>query len=188
MSNIHEVYNYFEKIGLFANTTKHNLDNINEFLDLVGKPQSGLKIIHVAGTSGKGSTTTLIAKILQSQGFKVGSFVSPHIVDMRERIQIGGVMISEEDFGNYFQIVKKVAKKWKIELSFFEYFVAILLLFFRDQKVDYAVLEVGLGGLLDATNFTHDNKVCVLNSIGLDHTNVLGGTIAKIATQKAGII
>jgi dihydrofolate synthase / folylpolyglutamate synthase len=178
----------------FSNTkkpsilTEYNLEAIHSILFRLGNPQSGLRIIHVAGTSGKGSTTTLISNILQSQGFKVGSFVSPHIVDMRERIQIGGVMIGEEDFGNYFQIIKKVAKKWKIELSFFEYFVAILLLFFRDQKVDYAVLEVGLGGLLDATNFTHDNKVCVLNSIGLDHTNVLGGTIAKIAVQKAGII
>ncbi len=180
------ILEYLTVLSLNQSPQDYSLDNISLALFKLGNPQQDLKIIHVAGTSGKGSTTTLVSKILESQGFKVGTFVSPHIVDIRERIQINGEFISPQELEVIFNNIKYCL--YEVKLSFFKTIVAVSLMHFKNEKVDYCVLEVGLGGQLDATNFPKDNKICVLNSIGLDHTNILGNTLELIAKQKAGII
>ncbi|MBI2011352.1 hypothetical protein HYS91_01155 [Candidatus Daviesbacteria bacterium] len=170
------------------------LERTKYFLKLLGNPQDKIKIIHVAGTSGKGSTAHLTSLILKNLGFKVGLTVSPQIQGITERIQINNQFISEKDFvdtlNELVPFIEK-AKKSKFESSpsYFEIFTALAYYFFWKKKVDYAVIETGLGGLLDATNVvSNKNKVCVITRIGLDHTKILGKKIEDIALHKAGII
>lgn len=169
------------------------LGRMRYFLSLIGDPQNKLKVIHIAGTSGKGSTAYLISILLVSQGFKVGLHVSPHLVDIRERCQINNKLISEKDFidgvNDLFPAYKKISKtKWGSP-TYFELLTALAYLIFQKKKVDYAVIETGLGGWYDATNtVSRQDKVAVLTKIGLDHTEILGKTIDEIALQKAKII
>lgn len=162
-------------------------------MELLGNPQNKLKVIHVAGTSGKGSTCYLISIILTSLGFKVGLHLSPHLLDLRERVQISSELISKEKFVDYLNLIIPAVEKVKSadfgSPTFFEIVVALTFYIFYKEKVDYAVIETGMGGLFDGTN-TVDNpkKMAVITKIGLDHTNILGKTIKSIARQKSGII
>lgn len=162
-------------------------------LSLLGNPQNNLKVIHVAGTSGKGSTSYLASIILRSLGFKVGLSISPHLIDIRERLQINNKLLSQYQFCRYLNlIIPAVEGMKKTELgqpSYFEILVALAFFIFWEEKVDFAVIEVGLGGLYDGTNIvTRENKLAVITKIGFDHRSVLGKTLEKITTQKAGII
>jgi dihydrofolate synthase / folylpolyglutamate synthase len=179
------------------NVEKRYADNeINKilftFFDKLDNPQQKIKVIHVAGTSGKGSTCNFISHVLASQGFKVGMTVSPYIENFKERIQINNKNQSDEKFIEYFneiyQILFITEEENKIKLSTFEILTGLTFWSFWRESVDYAILEVGLGGLLDATNVPNSNKICVLNSIGIDHERFLGNSLELIAEQKAGII
>lgn len=163
------------------------------FMKLLGNPQNKIGVIHIAGTSGKGSTAYLVSHILQSQGFKVGLSISPHIFDIRERMQINNDLPEEKLILKYFQeilpIIRKMENTKYGSPTFFEINVGLAFYMFAKEKVDYAVMETGLGGTLDATNtVSKKNKICLLTKIGLDHTEILGKTVKEIAQQKAGII
>ncbi len=156
-------------------------------------PQEKYEVIHIAGTSGKGSTATLISTGLVGQGFNVGLQVSPHLLDIRERIQINNTSIEKGKFVKYLQqiipAIDKVSKMEWGEVTYFEILVALAYYSFWKEKVDYAVIETGMGGLYDGTNvITNPHKIAVITKIGLDHVSVLGNTVEQIAVQKAGII
>jgi dihydrofolate synthase / folylpolyglutamate synthase len=161
------------------------------FLNLIANPHLGLKVIHIAGTSGKGSTVTILADILLSQKFKVASSVSPHIGDICERFQLNGKSISKEKFLVYFNKIIPAINQMTSEgesPSYFEILTALQFLVAQNEKMEYIITEVGMGGKYDATNIFIPNKLCVINSIGLDHVAILGNTLVEIAGQKAGII
>lgn len=164
---------------------KLGLDNIKQFLDFIGNPQSKLKTIHIAGSNGKGSTAAFIASILMEAGYNVGLYTSPHFVRYNERIRINGVQISDE------YVAEFITSHWNYisehKLTFFEVTTAIAFEYFFKNKVEYAVIETGLGGRLDATNVLNPPAV-VITSISLEHTNVLGDKISGIASEKAAII
>jgi len=164
---------------------KPGLKNIIRFCDILGDPQKTFKSIHVAGTNGKGSTSHMLAAILQTAGYKTGLYTSPHLRDFRERIRVDGRMISEEDVINFIAEKREIIED--IEPSFFETTVALAFHQFAKYRVDIAIIEVGLGGRLDSTNIIHP-EVSVITNIGLDHVNILGNTLQEIATEKAGII
>lgn len=164
---------------------KLGLDNINRFVDHLNNPQRNLKTIHIAGSNGKGSTASFITSILMEYGYKVGLYTSPHFVKFNERITINGIQIENE------YIAKFINKHWeyiiKNGLTFFEVTTALAFEYFFYEKVDYAIIETGLGGRLDATNVL-DPLAVVITSISLEHTNVLGSEISGIAKEKAAII
>lgn len=169
------------------------LQRAKYFMRLLGNPQNKLKVIHIAGTSGKGSTAYLTSQLLQSQGFQVGLSISPHIFDIRERIQIDNKLPAEKLILGYFnQILPTIEKMEKCQYgapTYFEILVGLAYYIFAKEKIDYAVIETGLGGRLDGTNtVTNKNKICLLTKIGLDHTEILGNSVAKIAREKTGII
>ncbi|WP_431123287.1 bifunctional folylpolyglutamate synthase/dihydrofolate synthase [Flagellimonas flava] len=164
---------------------KNKLDNILAFSEVLGNPHQKFKSIHVAGTNGKGSSSHMLASVLQEAGYKVGLYTSPHLKDFRERIRINGKKIGKKS-------VKKFIKKHKSffehhELSFFEMTVGMAFHYFAKKQVDIAVIEVGLGGQWDSTNIIVP-EVSLITNIGLDHTHILGDTLEKIALEKAGII
>lgn len=166
-----------------------NLERTRYILKLVGNPHQHLKIIHIAGTKGKGSTAAMVSSILKEGGFKVGLFTSPHLVNPRERIRIGNQLIEKKEFALF---VSKIRSKLEIfsfssPPTFFEIYTAVALLYFFYKKVDLAVLEVGLGGRLDATNVAN-SLVAVITQISLDHTRELGKDLISIAREKTGII
>ena len=173
----------FHLVG--ASAYKPGLDNTYRLMEHLGNPHLQLRAVHVAGTNGKGSTSHLIAAALQAQGYRVGLFTSPHLVDFRERIRISGEMIPEEI------VVQFVAdhREFLDELrpSFFETTMALAFWYFAHQQVDMAVVEVGLGGRLDSTNILTP-LLSVITNIGIDHTEFLGDTLSAIAGEKAGII
>ena len=158
------------------------LSRIEKLLAQMGDPQNDLKIIHIAGTNGKGTVANSIADALRKAGYNVGLFTSPWVIDYREQIQINGAFISEADFAKY------VTEYASAEATEFELITAIMYKCFRDNAVDYAVVECGMGGKSDATNAISESAVSVITSIALDHTNFLGDTLEEIAEQKAGII
>jgi len=167
------------------------LDRMRPMLEAVGNPHEKLKIIHVAGTSGKTSTAYYIAGLLHSADKKVGLTVSPHIDSLTERLQINGFPLSDKlfcaDLSAFLDTIDRSDTVQKP--SYFELLIVFILSEFVKYKVDYAVLETGLGGLLDSTNVSsREDKVCVITDIGMDHMNILGNTVTDIATQKAGII
>jgi dihydrofolate synthase/folylpolyglutamate synthase len=168
-----------------ASAYKKDLTNAHLIANHLNDPQKNLKCIHVAGTNGKGSTSHMLASILQEAGYKVGLYTSPHLKDFRERIKINGEMISE-DYVCYF-ITKNKLFFEENDMSFFEMTVGLALAYFNQEKVDIAVIEVGMGGRLDATNIIKP-LVSVITNIGLDHTQFLGNTLEAIAFEKAGII
>ncbi|MCG9794036.1 bifunctional folylpolyglutamate synthase/dihydrofolate synthase [Flavobacterium algicola] len=168
-----------------ATAYKEDLQNTIELIEHLDNPHHQLKCIHVAGTNGKGSTSHMLASILQEAGYKVGLYTSPHLRDYRERIKINGQEISE-DF-----ICKFIAKNKPFfeshDISFFEMSVGLAFEYFSVEQVDFAIIEVGMGGRLDATNIITP-LISVITNIGLDHTQFLGNTLTSVATEKAGII
>lgn len=168
-----------------------NLDRIRHMLEAVGNPHVGLRCLHIAGTRGKGSTAVITASILTSAGYRVGLYTSPHLVCFRERIRIGTSLISEADVSSLVEEVRPVIESMRgSELgppSFFEVYTLLALIHFARENVDFAVLEPGMGGRLDATNIVNP-MACAITRIGLDHTQELGETLAQIAGEKAGII
>lgn len=166
------------------------LKRINKLLELLDNPHKKFHSIHVGGTSGKGSTSTMISCILKEAGYKTGLHVSPHLEDIRERMQIDNKMITRENFIELVNILKPGIEKMKSEYdeepTYFEALVALAFLHFSIEKVDIAVIEVGLGGLLDGTNVIMP-EVAVLTNVSLDHTEILGDTVEKIAQDKVGI-
>ncbi len=173
----------FSKLGSIA--YKKDLHNTIALCNHIGNPQEKYKTIHVAGTNGKGSTSHMLAAILQEAGYKTGLYTSPHIKDFRERIRVNGEMISEQFVVDFTERNIAIAKE--IEPSFFEMTVAMAFEYFAEQQVDFAVIETGLGSLLDSTNIITP-ILSVITNIGYDHQNILGNTLEEIATQKAGII
>jgi dihydrofolate synthase/folylpolyglutamate synthase len=173
----------FSRVGAAA--YKPDLTNTIKLCEALGNPQQKFKSIHVAGTNGKGSTSHMLASILQTAGFKTGLYTSPHLVDFRERIKIDGVYCSKEFVVEFTQKIKPLIAM--IQPSFFEITVAMAFSYFAEQKVDIAVIEVGLGGRLDSTNIITP-EVSIITNIGLDHTQFLGDTIPQITSEKAGII
>lgn len=173
----------YQKTGAAA--YKKDIGNIIEACDFLDNPHKKFKSIHIAGTNGKGSTAHLISSILQEAGFKTGLYTSPHLKDFRERIKINGVKISENDVISFVTTNKKNFEK--INMSFFEYTVALAFDHFSKEKVDIAIIETGLGGRLDSTNIISP-EISVITNIGYDHMNLLGNSLKKIAIEKAGII
>ena len=173
----------FHLVGAAA--YKPGLDNTYRLMAHLGDPHKQLRTIHIAGTNGKGSTSHLIAASLQAQGYKVGLFTSPHLVDFRERIRISGEMISEDKVMEF--VKHNRAFLDEVHPSFFETTMALAFWYFAEQQVDIAVIEVGLGGRLDSTNILTP-LLSVITNIGIDHTEFLGTTLAQIANEKAGII
>jgi dihydrofolate synthase / folylpolyglutamate synthase len=164
---------------------KKNLTNITKLCDVLHNPQENFKTIHVAGSNGKGSTSHLIASVLQSAGYKVGLYTSPHLIDYRERIKVNGVMIDEQSVIDF--IITYKSSFDKIEPSFFEWSVGLAFLYFKELEVDIAIIETGLGGRLDSTNVINP-LLSVITNISFDHQEMLGDTLEKIAFEKAGII
>lgn len=181
----------FNRLPMFQRTGpaayKDNLDNTLLLDRFYGHPHKSFKTIHVAGTNGKGSVSHMLASVFQSAGYKTGLYTSPHLKDFRERIRIDGKMIPEKQVVEWVEKFRINNELWKIEPSFFELTVALAFDYFAREKVDIAVVEVGLGGRLDSTNIIHP-EVSVITNIGLDHTNLLGDTIRHIAGEKAGVI
>ncbi len=173
----------FSRIGPAA--YKKDIHNTIELCDALKNPQNKFKSIHIAGTNGKGSTSHMLAAILQQAGYKTGLYTSPHIKDFGERIRIDGKMIDQNFVIAFAEKTKAICSK--IEPSFFELTVAMAFEYFASEKVDIAVIETGLGGRLDSTNIISP-ILSIITNIGLDHTNLLGNTISEIAQEKAGII
>ena len=179
----------FKKLPIYQRSGKcaykADIGNITEACNILGDPHLNFKSIHVAGTNGKGSCSHMISSVLQESGYRVGLYTSPHLKDFRERIRINGKMIPEEKVINFISTNKQEFEK--INMSFFEMTVALAFQYFSNEKVDIAVIECGLGGRLDSTNIINP-EISVITNIGLDHTNLLGNTLEKIAIEKAGII
>jgi dihydrofolate synthase/folylpolyglutamate synthase len=170
--------------GLNIDVMRFGLETIAELLSRMGNPQNDYKTILIAGTNGKGSTATMTASILRSADYKVGLYTSPHLVDVRERIVVNGKKIVRKDFD---QIIADIKEKIKKPLTYFEFLTAVAFVYFQRQKVDIAVLEVGLGGRLDATNVCKP-LVSIITNIAFDHIAYLGNTLESITREKAGII
>lgn len=190
MKTYEEIVREISEIPKF--TTKHPLVHTKAFLERLGNPQEQFKIIHVAGSNGKGSVCAYIASILQASGKCTGLFTSPHLVDIEERFQIDGKQCTREEFVEAVEIVQTVVQQMEQEgishPSYFEYLFAVGMVIFQRRNVAYAVLETGLGGRLDATNVIDHPILTVVTSISLEHTEILGDTIEKIAAEKAGIL
>ena len=182
VADYRETVDYILGIPLFAQ--KIGKENLSSLLCRLGNPEKTVPAIHVAGTNGKGSTCRALAQMLMDMGYRVGLFISPHLVSINERIQVNNVNISDEDFVQSFEAVKA---QFTQHPSFFEVMFAMAAVYFREQKCDFAVYETGMGGRLDATNVLMP-ELTIITSVGMDHMEYLGDTIEKIAYEKAGII
>ena len=188
--------NYEEAMNFIQNTNKFGsvlgLDNIKELLERLGNPQDQLRVVHIAGTNGKGSTLAFLAGIFRESGYRAGRYVSPASFSYEERFRINEENISKKDLCFYMEKIKNVAEEMvKDGLShptMFEIETALSFLYFLDKKVDVVLLETGMGGRLDATNVVKKPIATVIASIGMDHMQFLGDTLEKIASEKAGII
>ena len=170
------------------NPTEFSLDRMRNLLRFMGEPHQQLRFVHVAGTKGKGSVTAMVASMLQSAGYTIGTYTSPHLTDLRERIQINGQLISHAALTETFKTVKAAAKQLEEgKPTFFEIMTAAAFQHFADEAVDLVILETGMGGRLDSTNVV-DPELSVITEISLDHTHILGDSLDKIAAEKAGII
>ncbi len=189
MTYLETVDHLMQRLPMFsragAAAYKKDLHNIRRLCDALGNPENKFKSIHVAGTNGKGSVSTSLAAVLQFAGYKTGLHTSPHLVDFRERIRINGELCTEQFVVDFTARIAPLIEE--IEPSFFEISVAMAFEWFAQQQVDIAVIEVGLGGRLDSTNIITP-LLSVITNIGLDHTDLLGNTLALIAGEKAGII
>ena len=179
----------FNRLPMFQTQGKtalnNKLDNILAFTSVLGNPQTKFKSLHIAGTNGKGSSSSMLASILQEAGYKVGLYTSPHLKDFRERIKIDGKEIPEDYVVSFITKNKPFLEEY--HLSFFEMTVGMAFSYFENEKVDIAVIEVGLGGRFDSTNIITP-EVSLITNISKDHTDILGDTLPKIAFEKAGII
>lgn len=173
----------FQKSG--SSAYRKDLGNIVAICNHLGNPQNNFKSIHIAGTNGKGSTSHMLASILQESGYKTGLTTSPHLKDFRERIRINGELCTKEFVIDFVEKHQKFIEK--IQPSFFEVAIAMAFEYFSQNKVDVAIIETGLGGRLDATNIVHP-ILSVITNIGLDHVSILGNSLAEIAKEKSGII
>ncbi len=177
--------------GLRPRGIQLGLDRVHRALAALGSPHEGMPAVTIAGTNGKGSTAAFLTAIVHAGGYRVGLYTSPHLVDVTERIQVGGVTISPPDFARWTHNVRRVVEGDEVEsgipLTYFEALTVVALCYFREREVDLVVLEVGLGGRLDATSVV-DPIVSAITPIGFDHQGFLGGTLRDIATEKAGII
>ena len=187
--NCNEAIEYIHSLEKFG--IKPGMERIRALCSELGNPQEKLKIIHVAGTNGKGSTSTIISNILRQSGYNTGLFISPYVTDFRERIQYNGNMIEKNELAECVETVKEAIDKLAlqdIQPTEFEAVTAAAFLYFKKKNCDFVVLEVGLGGRLDSTNVIVAPYVSVITSISFDHTAILGDTIEKIAAEKCGII
>ena len=175
------------KINVY-NPVKMGLENTQQLYNYIGRPLDKMHIVHVAGTNGKGSVSLKTAECLRRSGLKTGLFVSPHISSFRERVQVNGTPLSEEDVIDLLPKVFELCKVKNIPATFFEITTIMSFLQFQKHECDAVVLEVGLGGRLDATNVVTKPTLSIITSIQLDHMKILGDTIEKIAMEKAGIV
>lgn len=166
---------------------RRSLDEVVKLSKIADSPEKGLKVVHVAGTNGKGSVCLTLSHILQEAGYKVGLFTSPHVVDLCERIQISGSLIEKSVLAKKLDLLLDNAKKSHLSVHFFDVLTVLALSYFKEEGVDIAVIETGLGGEFDATNIVFP-VACAITSLGMDHMEVLGDTLAAIAKAKAGII
>ena len=173
--------------GLQKHGIKLGLKNTERLMSILGEPRNSFRAVHIAGTNGKGSTAAIIASILKESGFKVGMFTSPHLVSFTERIKINNSPISEEDVAELTSYIRKIIAATDLKPTFFEFITAMAFYYFACEKVDWAVVEVGMGGRFDATNVILP-IVSVITNIGFDHKEFLGQSISEIAFEKAGII
>ncbi|MBE7016303.1 MAG: bifunctional folylpolyglutamate synthase/dihydrofolate synthase [Ruminococcaceae bacterium] len=184
--------NYQETLKYINDTPKFSKilgnDDLIKLLDALGNPQDKLSFIHIAGTNGKGSVSAMTASILEKAGYKTGLFTSPFIEEFNERIQINGENINDENLAKIATTVKEALENLSLEISVFAQITAMAFLYFAEKNCDIVVLEVGMGGKLDATNVIKTAKATVITKIGLDHTQWLGDTIEKVAEEKCGII
>lgn len=180
--NYTDTLNYIHSLGNFG--LPAGLDRMTAVLKAIGNPQKNIKAVHIAGTNGKGSVSAMLSSVFKTAGYKTGLFISPYIIDFRERIQINGEYISQSDLTLYANRVKDTG----IRLTEFEFITASAFLYFAEQKCDIVILETGLGGRLDATNTVENKLAAVITKIGLDHTAILGDTIEEITKEKCGII
>ena len=177
----------YERLRIVRYTSQNfDLDRMRTLLKKLGNPQDQYKTVHVAGTKGKGSTCAMVAAMLQASGYKVGLYSSPHLVDVRERIQINGALIPTADFARLVRLVEPIVARSKPTPTYFDVLTAIAFKYFAEQKVDIAIIETGLGGRLDSTNVIKP-EVTAITSISKDHMAQLGNTLGKIATEKGGI-
>lgn len=180
--NYNEALNYIHSLLVFGSVP--GLERISLLLQKLGNPQNQLKFIHVAGTNGKGSACNMLARVYENAGLKTGMYTSPYIVDFRERMQINGEYIPQEDLARLCKIVKDTG----VTVTEFEFITALAFLWFCEQKCDLVILEVGLGGRFDATNVIDSPLCAVIMKIDFDHTAVLGDTLSQITMEKCGII
>jgi dihydrofolate synthase / folylpolyglutamate synthase len=183
---------YEKTPGIAYTSANYDLRRMEKLLQPLGNPHLGTRTVHIAGTKGKGSTAAMISQTLIAAGYKTGLFTSPHLHTIRERITINGEMISEVDFAALVAEIKSIVESVNEQAIFgklttFEILTAVVFTYFQKKRVDFQVLEVGMGGRLDATNVAKPD-VCVITSLSLDHTEILGNSLAEIAAEKAGII
>lgn len=165
-----------------------SVENMNQYLSYLGHPEKDFKVIHVAGTNGKGSTSSFLESVLRKQGYRTGLFTSPHLVSMRERMQINRELVDKECFVRCFCRLKQVQEESEFPpLTFFERILVLALLIFQEKKVEYAIIEAGMGGKSDATNALCP-VLSVITAVGMDHMEYLGSTLTEIAGEKAGIM
>jgi len=172
----------------YLNVTKPDLNRIITLMNALGNPQKGLRCVHVAGTNGKGSTCAMVERMLREAGYRSGLFTSPHLIRYNERMQICGVPISDEELGEIVSELKPVAESTGLTFCEFEMTTAVGLMWFARKNCDIVVLEVGLGGALDASNVIDCPEVAVLTAMGMDHAALLGPTLSDVAAAKAGIV
>ena len=181
-----EALEYIDGMSWFG--SRPGLERVGELLHRLGDPQKKLKYVHVAGTNGKGSASAMLASVLKAAGYKTGLFTSPYLSRFNERMQINGKEIENDVLADIVSRVKPVAESMDEHPTEFELMTAAALLWYAEEKCGIVVLEVGLGGRFDATNIIDAPEAAVIMNIGLDHTEVLGDTVEKIAFEKAGII
>mgnify|MGYP003600077626 FL=1 len=185
MNNIENILKHI--FSLKPKDKKESLDDLIDLYKLLGTPCDNIKIIHIAGTNGKGSVTSYIESILLKSNYSVGKFTSPHIMKYNERISFNRELIDDNDIIKYFNIVHGFSNSKNIYLNFFEFTTFIMLLYFHEKQPDFIVLETGLGGRLDATNILN-SFIAIITNISYDHINILGNSLDEIAYEKAGII
>src|SRR3989304_2084448 len=192
MSFLYKAIDYEKLISYQYNASTFSLDRMVKMLEYVGNPHKSFPSIHITGTKGKGSTAIMMSTILEHTGLTTGLFTSPHLIDLKERIQINRQNISEQEFTDNLDDLRPYIQNLRdtepsASPTFFEILTAVAMLYFKKEHVEMAVLEVGLGGRLDSTNVVMP-QVSVITNVGLDHTAILGNTLSSIAYEKAGII
>ena len=182
---------YLKQIPMWTRK-KNSLEDVRDFLGALGHPDREIPAIHVAGTNGKGSVCAFLTPMPEEAGYKTGTFISPHLVEVREGFLINGKRVEEAAFEESFDEVLKVSRRMEktgyCHPTFFEFLFYMAMVIFKRQKVDVMVLETGMGGRLDTTNVLEKPSACVITSISMDHTQYLGDTLIKIAREKAGLI